>query len=317
MSSPPYSHQFIQPKEDGIRYYEKDGEKYPSVTSVLGLLDKKALVPWAAKCVAEYAAARLDHDCIYSKHDIVKHLTECRNAWVWESDKATTIGTNVHDMAEAVVNPDVECCKTAKCNEEANCMCAFYEWLGEHDVKVIETETAIYGNGYAGRIDMIALVDGVVTLVDLKTSKSIYAEYRLQVAAYAKAWNVDKPEASQIKATAILRLCKSTGHPEYKDTTRTMLKDYADFLAIALFFAIHKSKDIPRSVKLLDELRTVMVEIADLKANKPKPKPKKVVDVCSDEAKGDAPVSHSTANDPSHGSNSNVSSGRFPLSYDC
>lgn len=279
MSAAP-THRFIQPKEDGIRYYEKDGEKFPSVTSVLGLLGKKALVPWAAKCVAEYTAARLDHDSIYSKHDIVKHLTECRNAWVWESDKATGIGTNVHDMAEKVINPSVECTTTVKCREEENCMCAFYEWLNEHDVKVIETETAIYGNGFAGRIDMVVLLNGVVTLVDIKTSKSIYPEYRMQVAAYATAWNIDKPEQDQIKQVGVLRLCKLTGEYEYKTFTRTMLKDYVDFLTLALFFATHKSKDFARCKKLVNEIDELVYELAKIKDSKPvrEPKPKKVAE---------------------------------------
>jgi len=304
---------FMQPKEDGIRYYEKDGEKYPSVTSVLGILGKKALVPWAAKCVADYTANRLDHSVIYSKSDIVKHLTECRNAWVWESDKASTIGTNVHDMAEAIINPSVECTTTVRCKEEENGMCAFYEWLASHDVKVVETETTIFGNGYAGRIDLIAYVDGVLTLVDLKTSKSIYREYRLQVAAYAKAWNIGKPEHEQIKCIAILRLCKETGHPEYKDITRTMDKDYADFLALTLFFALHKSKDIPRAVVIQAELSQLFISIMDAKG---KPKPRKAkVNVCSDEAKGDTCESQPEPDGVDNASLPELPSHKFTLSY--
>lgn len=268
MSRPPFKPMFLKPKEDGIRYYEKDGEKYPSVTSILGLLDKKALVPWAAKCVAEYTAARIEHNVIYTKHDIVKHLTECRNAWIWESDKATSIGTRVHDMVEGVVNPVVMCTQQVTCTEDENCMCAFYEWMREHDVVIVETESEVYGNGYAGRLDIIAYIDGVLTLVDIKTSKSIYREYRLQVAAYAKAWNVGKPSHAQIKAVAILRLCKSEGKPEYKDCTKTIERDYVDFLVMAMFFATHKARDLHRAVKLLDEIDDALYSMIEGKGAK-------------------------------------------------
>ena len=42
------------------RTYQIDDKKYPSVTSILDMLDKPALVQWSANCVVEYVRDHLD-----------------------------------------------------------------------------------------------------------------------------------------------------------------------------------------------------------------------------------------------------------------
>jgi len=56
-------------------------------------------------------------------------------------------------------------------------------------VRPIRVEDRVWSRryGYAGTTDLLAEVDGVLTLVDFKTSKAIYAESTLQVAAYVMA----------------------------------------------------------------------------------------------------------------------------------
>ena len=93
-------------------------------------------------------------------------------------------------------------------------------------------EEPIYGNGYAGRFDLIARLSGIVTLVDFKTSKGIYPSYGWQIAAYKHAWNsaltVEPKPSDWVEDTAILRLDKESGEFEYKVTT----KDYKHDLEI-------------------------------------------------------------------------------------
>ena len=51
-------------------------------------------------------------------------------------------------------------------------------------------EQRIYNTalGYAGTVDLVAYVSDRLTIVDYKTSKAVYAEYRLQIAAYRAAY---------------------------------------------------------------------------------------------------------------------------------
>lgn len=68
---------------------------------------------------------------------------------------------------------------------------AFQVWFQEWKPQVIAVEETVEGDGYAGTVDLICTINGEQWIVDWKTSKSgIYESYKLQVAAYAKALNI-------------------------------------------------------------------------------------------------------------------------------
>jgi hypothetical protein len=253
----PYT-KYVKPPDDGVRYYEIDGQRLPSVTTILSLLEKKALIPWATKCMAKNIESRLDMDSLYSKHDIVNILTDSRDAWVEESRVARETGTSVHSITESLFKSLAHGGEKAGMLdrdpvtiEEINCVKAAYDWLLANDVRVIVTEEAVSHTGYAGRIDLAAVVNGVPTLVDIKTSKSIYPEYRMQVAAYLHAYNRDKPVADKLSCAAILRLDKSSGEFEYK-VVRSVEKQLAKFLSLAGFYALYKDDNPERAFSLFE-----------------------------------------------------------------
>ena len=43
-------------------------------------------------------------------------------------------------------------------------------------------------HGYAGTADLIGTLNGRLALLDIKTGRGVYPEYKLQLAAYAVAW---------------------------------------------------------------------------------------------------------------------------------
>ena len=89
---------------------------------------------------------------------------------------------------------------------------AFREWQREYQVKIINPrthiETRVYDMeaGYAGTIDMVAEVQGIVGVVDLKTSNGIREENFLQTAAYLNAYNKGANKKEQGKTRWILRI---------------------------------------------------------------------------------------------------------------
>ena len=77
-----------------------------------------------------------------------------------------------------------------------------------------ECEVVSVAHGYAGRFDAIATINGHRYLVDFKTSKGIWDEYKYQLCAYMQAYN--ETEADKIENIAILHLDKETGEPTFK-----------------------------------------------------------------------------------------------------
>ena len=72
-----------------------------------------------------------------------------------------------------------------------NCLSDFRQFLATHEVEPILIERKIFSqkNKFAGTADLVAEVDGKMTLVDWKTSKSLYPSYFVQASAYAEAIN--------------------------------------------------------------------------------------------------------------------------------
>lgn len=63
----------------------------------------------------------------------------------------------------------------------------FVKWLHSYHVEPLFVEPEVYNStiGYAGSCDLFAVVDGIPTVIDFKTSRSLHAEVALQLSAYA------------------------------------------------------------------------------------------------------------------------------------
>ena len=86
---------------------------------------------------------------------------------------------------------------------------AFLAWNREHEIEYIETEQAIWHKQllYAGTLDLIALVDGVLTLVDYKTTYRINDMLTaVQLEAYLRAL---ESQGKGADGKAILQLRKN------------------------------------------------------------------------------------------------------------
>lgn len=81
--------------------------------------------------------------------------------------------------------------------EEVDCIISFRDWLNEAKPELLASEMTVFGYdyeddvsvgyGYAGTLDRIYRIDGQVWIVDLKTSKEIWEEHKLQISAYSHA----------------------------------------------------------------------------------------------------------------------------------
>ena len=152
--------------KDGIRLYETpDGNMYPSITTVLSVRNKQGLFEWrkrvgeeVANYIARTAAAR---------------------------------GTAVHHMCEDYLNNE-----DMEKHKEKFLPHALFTQLRDKLLNRIDNihsqEAGLYSDKYgvAGRVDCIAEFDGVLSIIDFKTSarektdERLY-DYFVQETAYA------------------------------------------------------------------------------------------------------------------------------------
>lgn len=73
--------------------------------------------------------------------------------------------------------------------EEYFCVMTFHEWFEKTRPEVIAAEYTVWNERlrYAGTVDLKCRIDGVVWIVDFKTSKDIWPSMEIQLAAYKHA----------------------------------------------------------------------------------------------------------------------------------
>lgn len=228
--------------EDG-RFYERDGERYLSVTNILSKsIAKDALVPWAVKLTAEQARITLDYVLEHGKepplpvlppkengqHVIDRATKAPKTIPNWETDwkrehgrvkdASADRGTIIHDWAEHWAlghEPDPPELYVAECM-------GIIKAFEKYDIEPIAAEAVFYNktHRYAGTGDLIARVgawDNAIALLDYKTGKSCWPETAYQLAAYRfgefigldDGSNVDVPET---QAGGVLHVDFGTTH---------------------------------------------------------------------------------------------------------
>src|SRR5688572_19224027 len=165
------------------RFYEWNGEQYPSVTTVLKYcIPKPALTRWQAKLVADTAIDELQELSQLSKSAAKKYLLSLAED---AKDSKAGIGTEVHAFAEATANGSEPPEASEKALPYLSSFSAF-----QYDVapEYLGVELPVFNrtHGYAGTADIFAKVDGRTVVIDIKTGRSIWPEVALQLAAYAR-----------------------------------------------------------------------------------------------------------------------------------
>jgi len=148
---------------DGKRYYvTPEGIKLPSVTTVVGAQKKEAIMAWRRK-VGEETANKI-------------------------SRQATQRGTNVHTLCERYLNNE----PLGQIMPDALEMFVSLKPLLNRIDNIHYQEQALWSHqlGMAGRVDCIAEFDGVLSVIDFKTSKKVKTveeveDYWWQTTAYA------------------------------------------------------------------------------------------------------------------------------------
>lgn len=213
--------------EKSHRYKVSDSgskpEHCPSVTTILNVLAKPALVEWGVKCACNYVEDNLKlliSGDSFSVQDVFKIVEQARTAHDRTRQEAADIGTNVHDLLATWWKSRQELNGGQYINsltlpaddpKVVNCIHAALGWFSKHEVKPLRVEEAQYSRilKICGRPDFIGHIDGQLSVLDYKSTKFIYPEVALQMTAYAM---MHAEEFGELPATRwALRLDKTDG----------------------------------------------------------------------------------------------------------
>jgi genome maintenance exonuclease 1 len=153
--------------DSGRRYTTPTGEQYKSITTVLGNYNKQAIMEWRERIGAEEANKI--------------------------STRAANRGTKVHKICEDYINNTMNFIDDAMMMPDLKEM--FFKIKPIIDEKlgdVYSQEQALYSHQLkiAGRVDLIGMWDGKLSVIDFKTSakqkeESYIQNYFMQCTAYA------------------------------------------------------------------------------------------------------------------------------------
>lgn len=197
---------------DAKHFYSWEGEpSVPGITSVIGILDKPALVGWAKRETAKaavrnwrtVAAMVADQPPIedqLSFHPAVAYLKATPG---YQRDSAANVGTLVHAIAESIAKGETP----TIADEHADFARSFIrDFVEKYHPKFhpLYVEAMVYHAGdatvlpYGGTMDLFCQIDDETWLIDHKTSASgVYPETALQLAAGRYAQFIGRPDDSK------------------------------------------------------------------------------------------------------------------------
>lgn len=204
-------------------YFLPDGTRVPGVTTILSRFKESgALMYWAWQ---EGMAGR--------------DFRETRQA-------AADAGTLAHAMVDAEIHGRefvMPAEALPETQQKARTAYGIYrEWAAQTKLQPIATEVPLVSSVhcFGGTIDVL-LIGGRRVLGDWKTSKAVYADHLLQMAAYGALWNEHHP-AEPVEGYQLMRFSKD--HPDFEARFFSELDD-----ALAMFLLLRQAYALDKKVQ--------------------------------------------------------------------
>jgi hypothetical protein len=165
-------------------YKTRNGDRVPSVTTILSILNKPALLEWAWKCGCDGLDYKAVRDNAADIGTLAHYLIMCH----LKGQEADTSEYSAQDIAQA-----------------ETCLIKYGDWEKENPIEPVLVEEALVSEeyGFGGTIDCLAKLNDNLVLIDHKTGKGIYPEMFYQLAAYE---TLLKEHGHQITSARILRI---------------------------------------------------------------------------------------------------------------
>ncbi|MGB9791314.1 MAG: PD-(D/E)XK nuclease family protein [Thermacetogeniaceae bacterium] len=213
-----------------MRAYIVDNEIYWSVTSIVSVVRKPGLERWRGE-IGNVAADRV-------------------------AEEAAQLGSTIHDWC-------------AKINETFNSqgridpqryihvppvVFQYIVWLNKAvtEVKLWESVVVSRTYRYAGRLDLVAKLAGDKTysVIDIKTSKQVWPEYGMQLAAYRQALKEQGIIADRLLVVHLDKITNRLGVHEFDNPSRCF---QAFLAALTLFNYLGFDSEEPEEVVYVNQ----------------------------------------------------------------
>jgi genome maintenance exonuclease 1 len=192
--------------EEGRKYFTPDGNAYPSITTVLGILSVDGIMKWR-KRVGEEEANKISH-------------------------QAATRGTSVHKLAEDYID-NVDDWKGKAMPNNLYTFSHLKNIIDNRLNNVWFQEEYLYSDRLkcAGQVDCIAEFDGELSIIDFKTSRKPkkiewITNYFIQASFYAAAFY--ERTGVPIKQGVILITVDHNEPQVFKINTHDYLQQFLD-----------------------------------------------------------------------------------------
>jgi len=206
-------------KKSRTIYKLADGTTVPGVTTVLNVLNKPFLVTWANN---------LGLQGINSREYV---------------DELAQVGTLTHLMVECDikgVEPDTHAFTQLQIEQARPCFVKWLAWRAGKEIVPILQESPLVSEEFrfGGTVDIHAAVDGVCTLIDIKTAKAVYSEQVAQVIAYQRLL---EEHHFAVQRACIVRIGRNEAEAfEVREITDTNRSYWNLFLAALDIYRIQK-----------------------------------------------------------------------------
>ena len=222
----------------------------PSPTSLLQILDKPALTTWKIEqaVLSVLTASRKDGEEIDAFVQRVLHTEKQQEQ---EGQAARDLGTEVHAAIERFLTR-ASYAATAKTDDDVWAMAKpACEWADVFAIRSVEK--VLIGAGYAGKVDAIFADESRMLVVDFKTTsklpKASYPEHRLQLSAYAAAWQAETDTPPNEIVTVNVYISKTEPGKIQVCENYGWLNDFAAFEKVLDLWCYMKGYD-PRAGEL-------------------------------------------------------------------
>lgn len=169
-------------------YTINDSEtSFLGVTTILSVIGKEVLVPWAAKESVDYVFRILDRVSHYklTERFMDRLQSRAKKQPRFAKERAGRNGTQAHEAFDSFIKyPESRTQETAYWE-------SFKFWLSKEKLRIVmgDTKVASLIYGYGGSIDVLLADENDRLLIgDFKTSKGLYDTYAYQIAAYSQAF---------------------------------------------------------------------------------------------------------------------------------
>jgi hypothetical protein len=214
----------------------------PSVTSITSVADfgkSNALSSWAARMAVEVLRQRIKPDEIHGAQFLEEAFNDAQRNFRDIKQTAADNGSLAHAALERhFKEPDSP--PPLAGTIIRNLYDSALEWFASHDIKPVAQEAKVYSkkHRFCGTLDGLSYIDGILSLVDYKSSRHVYKPYEMQIAAYSRAY--EEEHGCNIEQAWILKIEEEQVVP-YKYDRQQLDAAYSAFLALLSVYNWEKS----------------------------------------------------------------------------